>query len=57
MQIINLILILVLIIGGFMAMFPKRRKIGLEFIKISIICYVIIYFAPILYHYFDKIIK
>lgn len=46
-----------LFIGGIMCMYPKHRKSGLKFIKYSVIMYILFNSAPVIYSYFDKIIK
>jgi len=46
-----------LIIGRIICMSPKHHKFGLKFLKYSIIVYMLFNSAPIIYSYFDKIIK
>jgi len=53
---VNYILVATVIIGGLISMYPKHKKLGLNFIKCGIIGYILIYLAPIIYSYIDKLV-
>lgn len=54
---INLVLMVILIMGGIMLMTQKFRRQGIEFIKYCVIVYIIVKLAPIIYSYIDKLIR
>lgn len=57
MKDINYFLAVLFIIGSIMSMFPKHRKLSLEYLKYGIIGFVVFNLAPIIYSYIEKFIK
>lgn len=56
----NYLLTGIIVIGSIMYTFsklPKNNQFGLKLIKLGIAGTIVYYFTPIVYSYFDKVIK